>query len=97
VAGRPIRLDSLVARSDDIVSAPLGEELAMMDAVGGKYYVLDDIGRFVWDRLGQARPVSDLLADVRSHYDVAPEQCEQDVLALLGELYEKGIVAVRAP
>lgn len=83
-----------VARSDALVSAPLGEELAMMDVDSGSYYLLDDIGTFIWEALAAPILVSDVLAQVRAEYDVTPERCEADVLGLLESLHDKGLLRI---
>ncbi len=85
---------SVVARRSGLVSAPAGEDLVMMDVVSGTFYALDDIGRFVWERLETPTPVSELLAEILRHYEVGPERCRQDILALLGDMHGRGLVEV---
>lgn len=85
---------SVVVRSDDAVAAPLGEELAMMDVESGKYYMLDAIASDVWAKLESPTSVGDLLAGLRQRYEVTPEQCESDVLALLERMHAKGLVRI---
>jgi hypothetical protein len=87
---------TVVARSDDAIAAPLGEDLAMMDIERGRYFVLDDIGHAIWSRLETPRRVSELVDDLQARYDVTREQCERDVIALLVTLHAKGLVGVRA-
>lgn len=89
-----ISRDHVVRRSDDVVTAPLGEDLAMMDVDAGTYYVLDDIAHYVWASLAESRRVGDLLVDVLARYDVTPERCDADVLALLDRMHGKGLVRV---
>ncbi len=87
---------SVVARSDDAISAPLGEETAMMDVDAGKYYMLDDIATEVWARIVSPVRVADVLADLEARYDVTRERCEADVIALLERMRERGLVRVSA-
>ena len=81
-------------RSPDLFSAPVDDELVMMDAESGTFYALDDIGRFVWTRLSGPMVVADLLADIQEQYEVAPEQCEMDVLALLKHMHDSRLIRV---
>ena len=83
---------AVLRRTDDHVSAPLEEWLVMMDIDAGKYYLLDDIASFVWTRLAAPTSVGDLVDELCSRYDVAPDRCEADVLPFLTELREKGLV-----
>lgn len=85
---------AVVVRSDDLVSAVVGEDTMMMDVHSGTFFVLDDIGSFVWERLAGPTRVADLLVDVQGRFDVAPEQCEADVLALLERMRASGLVGV---
>ena len=85
---------SVVARSDDAIAAPLGDELAMMDIEAGKYYMLDGIAGDVWSQLASPTRVDQVLARLQERYDVTPEQCEADVIALLEQMRDKGLVRV---
>ena len=84
---------AVVSRSEELVSAPIGDELAMMDVDTGSYYMLDDIGTFVWEAISGPTRVADVLVRVREQYDVSAERCEADVLALLESLREKGLLS----
>jgi hypothetical protein len=87
-----IEPSTVLRRTDDHVSASLEESLVMMDIDAGKYYLLDDIASFVWDRLAAPTTVADLVGDLCSRYDVSAAQCQADVLPFLTELHEKGLV-----
>ena len=82
----------LLRRTDDHVRAPLDEWLVMMDIDAGKYYLLDGVAAFVWERLAAPTAVSDLVAALCSRYDVTAARCEADVLPFLTQLHEKGLV-----
>jgi hypothetical protein len=86
--------DSVVSRSDDALAAPLGEETAMMDVDAGRYYMLDDVGTAVWSRLDAPVRVADVVSDLQARYEVTPERCEADVIALLEQLHAKGLIRV---
>jgi hypothetical protein len=87
-----IERSAVLRRTDDHVSAPLERSLVMMDIDAGKYYLLDDVASFVWERLAEPTPVPDLIADLCDRYEVTFERCEADVLPFLAELHEKGLV-----
>jgi hypothetical protein len=83
---------TVLRRTDEHVSAPLDESLVMMDIDAGKYYLLDDVASAVWERLETPTPVSDLVSELCSRYDVTSERCEADIVPFLTELHEKGLV-----
>jgi len=89
-----IDMASQVVRLPNIPSAPLGDEVAMLDAARGKYVLLNEIGAFVWARLERPMHVSDLCADVERAFDVSPAQCAAEVLAFLQRLEARQLLTV---
>lgn len=83
---------AVLRRSNDHVSAPLDEWLVMMDIDAGKYYLLDDVAAYLWTRLEEPTPVSELVSGLCAQYAVAPDRCEADILPFLTQLHEKGLV-----
>ena len=88
--------DTLLERNPDMVTAPLGNELAMMDADTGMYFVLDEIAAFIWERLSEKTTLRSLLEALQQQYDVSPERCESDVLPFLLKLHAKQLVRIAA-
>jgi len=83
---------SHVVVSDVQVSTTLGVETVILGMEDGVYYGLDAVGARVWALLATPHRVSELVSAVTSEFDVAPEQCERDVLALLDELAERRLI-----
>jgi len=86
---------STVVAAKDQVSSDLGGETAILDLKAGIYYGLDDVGARVWNLIQAPRNVSDIRDMLLEEYDVAPERCERDLLALLQRLVDEGLVEVR--
>jgi hypothetical protein len=84
--------DSCVVLSDEQVSTSLGQETVILGMGDGVYYGLDSVGARVWALLATPRRVSELVRAVVGEFDVTPEQCERDVLALLDDLSERRLV-----
>jgi len=85
--------DSCVVVSDEQVSTSLGEETVVLGMGDGVYYGLDAVGARVWELLATPRQVSELVRAIVGEFDVTPEQCERDVLALLDDLSERRLVS----
>ena len=85
--------DSCVVVSDDQVSTSLGEETVILGMGDGAYYGLDAVGARVWSLLATPRRVSEVVRAVVVEFDVTPEQCERDVLALLEDLSDRRLVS----
>ena|SRR6187200_2344850 len=84
--------DSRVVASDEQVSTSLGAETVILGMGDGVYYGLDAVGARVWAMLSTPHRVSELVHAVTGEFDVTPEQCERDVLALLDDLSERRLI-----
>lgn len=87
---------SIVVQTDDIQTATVGAELVMMSIESNGYFGLDAIGRRIWELIAAPRRVGDICAQLTTEFDVAPDQCEADVLHFLNELVGYGVVRVEA-
>lgn len=83
---------SRVVASDDQVSTSIGGESVILGLNDGVYYGLDAVGARVWSLIAEPVSVADLTAAVVAEFDVSPEQCERDLLALLEDLGRRGLV-----
>jgi hypothetical protein len=90
-----VSLDSVVAASKNQVSSDLGGEAAILDLEAGVYYGLDEVGARIWELIQEPRSAREVRDALLAEYDVEPERCERDVLALLQELADAGLVEVR--
>lgn len=88
----PLTLDSRVVASDEQVHTSLGDEAVILGLEDGVYYGVDSVGARVWALVATPRRVSEIVAIVLEEFDVSVERCEQDVLALLGELAERRLI-----
>jgi len=89
-----LSLDSVVVASQEQVSSDLGNEVVILHLPNGVYYGLDPIGTHIWGHLREPRTVRSLRDSVLHEYDVEPERCERELLALLRDLIAAGLVKV---
>ena len=75
-----------IARKGDWLSARVGDELVMMSAESGYYIGLTEVGARIWELIAEPRAIDDICAELRREFEVAPETCEAEVRAFLGEL-----------
>jgi len=90
-----LRPDSIVAAAADQLSSEVSGETVILGLRDGVYYGLDPVGTRVWRLLDRPRSVAELRDAVVSEYEVEPERCEADLLALLSDLARRGLVEVR--
>jgi len=81
-----VNLNSRVARSEEILTSDLDDELAMMSIEHGTYSGLDAIGTEIWHLLEKPLTVSEICDEMMARYDVERDVCEKDVLAFLDDL-----------
>jgi len=93
-SGQPISVNSIVAVSSEQVSCPLGDEAAILNLQNSVYYGLDPVGARVWTLLQEPRKVEDLRDTLLDEYEVAQDQCEQDLLRLLEHMRSEGLIRV---
>jgi len=85
---------SVVVAGKDQVSSDLAGEAVILHVRSGKYYGLANVGARIWHLLQEPATVSDIRDVIMREYDVSPDRCEEDVLILLGQLAEEGLVEV---
>ena len=86
---------SVVVASKDQVSCDLQGEAAILNLKNGIYYGLDPVGARIWDLIQEPRAVSGVRDALLEEYEVAPDDCERDLVVLLEELAAHGLVEVR--
>jgi hypothetical protein len=58
------------------------------------YYSLNPVGTQIWKLIEAPQTVSGVCDALLEEYDVEPECCERDLLTLLQELADKGLIEV---
>jgi hypothetical protein len=86
---------STVMAAKHQVSSDLGGEVAILDLGAGMYYGLEEVGARIWELIQEPRIVREVQNIILEEYDVDPASGKGDVLALLQELADKGLVEVR--
>jgi hypothetical protein len=86
---------STIVAASGPVSADVDGETVILHLGDGIYYGLDAVGTDIWNHLKTPRQVGELLATLQRDYAVEADRCRREVLALLHELAERGLVEVR--
>jgi len=71
-----------------------GDEAVLLDLASEQYFGLNKVGTRLWELLQQDGDMSAAYRTLLAEYDVPPERLEQDLLALLGQLTDAGLVAL---
>jgi hypothetical protein len=86
---------SIVIAIKEQVSSDLGGEVAILDLNAGMYYGLDEVGARVWELVQEPRAVSELQTSIVEEYEVEPVRAKRDVLSLLQQMADQGLVEVK--
>ena len=92
-----MRLESQPRRADRILTHRGQQELVLLDPESGMYFTLDEVGARVWE-LADGRATVAVIADaLAAEFDAPLETIIADLLELLGELEESGLVIDAEP
>ena len=85
---------SIVRHMPNQVSADVAGETVLMSLARSRCYGLGEIGSEIWSRLMSPVRVADLIDQLSQRYEAPPGDIERDVLQLLSQLAEEGLIQV---
>lgn len=86
-------LDRIILRhSDDAQGANMEGETVLLALSTGRYYTLNRVGSIIWEHCTGHNTVSDIHAKLCEGFDVAPERALDDLIALINELVQEGLL-----
>ncbi|HVK40485.1 MAG TPA: PqqD family protein [Candidatus Kapabacteria bacterium] len=81
-----------ITAARETVFSDLGGEVAILDLRSGEYYGLNSVGALVWQILQAPRTLAELCREVEAAFEVDTERCMRDMVVLVGELRDRGLV-----
>ncbi len=85
----------MVVVSQNQVSCDLSGESAILNLKAGVYYGLNEVGTTIWKLIQEPRRVGELRDAILEEYEVEPDRCEADILTLLQNLLDNGLIEVK--
>lgn len=85
---------SIVVAAVEQISSDLGGEAVILNLKSGVYHGLNEVGAKIWNFIQQPKAVKDIKQKLLEEYEVEPEVCVGDILALLEELKAVELVKV---
>ena len=89
-----VTLASQVEIPKDVLFRDLGSEAIVLNVRTGVYYGLNDTGTRMWNVLSRHAGVEQAYGALLAEYDVADDRLRDDLLGLIGQLAERGLVDV---
>jgi hypothetical protein len=87
-----LSLETAVRASDDVVFREVDGEAVILNLASGIYFGLDSVGTRIWQLIEQHQQLSRVLAQLGLEYEAPQEELERDLLRLVTELTDKGLV-----
>jgi hypothetical protein len=81
-----------VAAHSAVIGRDVAGETVLLDLHSGVYYGLDAVGTRMWNLLMERRTLDDVCGVMAGEYDVAPDVLRRDLIDLLRDLVERGLV-----
>jgi hypothetical protein len=91
-----IELESVVVASKEQLASSIGGETVILGLQTGRYYGVDGVSARVWQIIQEPSRVADIRNVLVAEYEVDPQVCETDLLALLGQMADGRLIEVRA-
>ncbi|MEN8721781.1 MAG: PqqD family peptide modification chaperone [Alphaproteobacteria bacterium] len=85
---------SLISRGDDHVEAPMDGEFALMHVENGKFFAVREVTAEIWRLIDDPKPVAQIISALLDEYEVSEEECAKDVIDVLSELHNQGLIKV---
>ena len=86
---------AIVVVAPDVLGSELGSEVVMLNLSDATYYGLDEVGAVVWRLFQQPVTIERVVASLVDTYDVDAQRCRADIVKLVADLRERGLVVVR--
>lgn len=86
---------SVVVVSDSQISCEAGGDACVLHLEEGVYYSMSEVGARVWELIQEPKILHEVQAQLMEEYEVEAEQCERELLTLIGELAAKKLVEIR--
>lgn len=93
-----ISLDTpIVKDTTKVIDRAVEGETLVIHLPSGNYFSLNAVGTQIWENIDGTQTPRDLAEVVVAEYDVDVERAQADVLQLLNDLANEGLIVVETP
>ena len=94
LSANPLTLAQRVIRSDEALFQEISGEAVLLDLASEQYFGLDAIGTRIWTLLADDDRLQSVHDRLCAEYDADPNHIATDLLALVNQLAEAGLVTL---
>ena len=91
-----ITKDSVIVVSNDQISCDLAGESVILEFKSSMYYGLNETATDIWELIRKPISVNEIINSIKEEYGIDPKICEEDILKLLEEMNEKGLIEIKS-
>lgn len=88
---RRLTADSRLLPRDRVVQRELRTGAVLLNLADGSYFEVNPVGLAIWNGL-DGRPLDDVVGLVRSEFEGAPDELENEVYAFVAALLQSGLI-----
>lgn len=93
VATDRAKLDQIIPRpSADVQGTTMEGETVLLDLRSGRYYTLNRLGSVIWEHCTGEETMRDIHAVLCDRFEVAPERALNDLIVLVDQLMQEGLL-----
>ena len=81
--------------AENVVFQEIEGETVLLDLKQEQYFGLDEVGSRIWALIEGGHSVGAIVRTLGEEYDAGPQQIEHDLLCLLTELEQAGLIEQR--
>lgn len=80
------------SRNQEVLSAPIDDEIGFMDISRGSYYTMDPIGKRIWELLVNPQTIGELVDELTREYRVEKDICYKDVRIFMEKMLKNHLI-----
>jgi len=82
----------VLPQNRDVQGTNMDGETVLLDLSTGRYYTLNRVGSVIWEHCTGHHTISDIRAVLCDRFDVAPERALDDLVTLVTQLTQEGLL-----
>ena len=84
--------DAVLRASNGVMACELGEGLALLHHDSGTFFMLDEVGAFIWNMLERPATTDQITAALDGAFEVSPDDAGRDVAVFVHQMIEASLL-----
>ncbi len=88
----PVDEEMKWVKTENLSTAPIDNEIVILNLARNSYFALDDVGARIWSFLEAPISAAELCQELRREFDVDEVRCLADINTFLAALETQGLI-----